>query len=383
MSFAAALSEHPVAATATGEVAGAVLEAIGQRPDLVVVTVTRPHAGALEDIARAVAAVLGPLVLVGGAAESVVGTGHEIDRRPAVSLWAGRVGPLAAVRLQGTRLADGTWHFTGWPGPMGFRPRALLLVADPFTFPTDRFLAWLHRRAPDLPVIGGAVSGGRGPGGSRLVVGDRVVTDGAVGVLVGAGVDIETVVSQGGRAYGRALTVTRGHGNLVYEVAGVPALTCLADQIRSAPAVAATREAVGEVGLCLGRLIDERVGDPGPGDYLVRAVVGMDRATGAVAVEDRVPLGSTVRFHRRDAVTAHLELVTLLAGHRAQGALLFSGHDRGTRLFEQAHHDARVLEDALGPVPVGGLLGAAQIGPVGGGNFVHTSTASMALFRDR
>ena len=76
MPFASALSEHPIASQATGEVTGAVLEAIGDYPDLVVVTATPPHAGALEDIAGTVSAVLRPLAMVGGAVESAVGTGR-------------------------------------------------------------------------------------------------------------------------------------------------------------------------------------------------------------------------------------------------------------------------------------------------------------------
>ena len=151
MPFASALSEHPVATQATGEVAGAVLESIGERPDLVVVTATRAHAGALEDIVRTVAAVLHPLAMLGCAAESVVGTGHEIEETPAIALWAGRVGPLAQVRLQATRLADDSWHFDGWPERIGFEPTALLLVADPFTFPADGFLTWLEEAEPGPP----------------------------------------------------------------------------------------------------------------------------------------------------------------------------------------------------------------------------------------
>jgi small ligand-binding sensory domain FIST len=138
--FASSLSEHPVASQATGEVAGAVLESLGERPDLVVVTATRPHAGVMPDIVATVAAVLHPLALVGGVAESVVGTGHEIEETPAISLWAGRVGPLAPVQVSATRLADDTWHFAGWPDRIGFDPRALLLLADPFTFPAQEFL---------------------------------------------------------------------------------------------------------------------------------------------------------------------------------------------------------------------------------------------------
>ena len=121
------------------------------------------------------AAVLHPLAMLGCAAESVVGTGHEIEETPAIALWAGRVGPLAQVRLQATRLADDSWHFDGWPEHIGFEPTALLLVADPFTFPADGFLSLARggrARAPGhrRVCLGRAWSrrdqtGGRGPGG--------------------------------------------------------------------------------------------------------------------------------------------------------------------------------------------------------------------------
>jgi small ligand-binding sensory domain FIST len=380
--FASALSEHPVASEAIGEVSGAVLEAIGERPDLVMVTVTRAHAGALEDIVGTIGSVLHPLAIVGAAAESVVGTRREIEETSAISLWAGWIGPLAPVRLTATRLADGGWHFDGWPAHLGFEPTALVLVADPFTFPTSEFLPWLAERRPGLPVVGGNASGGRGPGGTRLVHKGGVVSDGASGVLVGAGVDVETLVSQGCRPYGDALTVTRSDRNIIYEVAGVPAMECLVGQITHH---LEPDEVVGieSNGLFVGRVVDERIGDPSPSDYLVRGVLGVDRATGAVAVDDRVPLGSTIRFHRRDAGTAHRELAQMLEGRQADAGLVFTCNGRGTRLFDEAHHDARAMARSVGPVPVGGLFAGGEFGPVGGHNFVHEFTASMALFRSR
>jgi small ligand-binding sensory domain FIST len=380
--FASALSEHPVASAATGEVSGAVLERLGERPDLVVVTATRPHAGALEDIAATVSSVLRPLAVVGGAAASVVSTGREVEETPAISLWAGWVGPLAPVQLDATRLADDSWHFAGWPEGLGFEPKTLILLADPFTFPAAEFLDWLADRIPGLPVVGGNVSGSRGPGGSRLVIGDRVVASGATGVLVGGGVDIETVVSPGTQPYGETLTVTRSDRNIIYEVAGVPAMECMVDQITRhlGPAELA---ALRSDGLFVGRLIDERVARPDPSDFLVRNVVGVDRSTGAVAVDDQVPLGSTVRFHRRDGATAHHRLGFDLEGRAADAALVFTGRDRGTRLFAGAHHDARMLQQSVGPVPTGGIFTTGEFGPVGGRNFVHAFSASMALFRAR
>jgi small ligand-binding sensory domain FIST len=382
MPFAGALSEHPVTSLATGEVIGAVLEDLGERPDLAVVTVTRPHLGALDDIAAAVEAVLHPMAVIGCAAESVVGTGREVEETPSVSLWAARVGPLVPVALRATRLADGDWHFTGWPASLAFVPSALVLVADPFTFPSAEFLAWVGRRHPGLPVVGGNASAGAGPGGNRLVTGARTVSEGAVGVLLGAGVEVATVVSQGARPYGQPLTVTRSERNIVHEVAGRPALEALVGQITDdlAPVDVAGLEANG---FHIGRLVDEHLEEAGPGDFLVRSVTGVDHASGAIAVDDRMPVGCTVRFHLRDPAAADRDLRAALAGRSADGVLLCTCNGRGTRFFDEPDHDAAAVADALGPVPVGGFSAAGEFGPVGGTNFLHTFTASMALLSDR
>ncbi|HEX4245013.1 MAG TPA: FIST N-terminal domain-containing protein, partial [Acidimicrobiales bacterium] len=318
MPFASALSEHPIATQATGEVTGAVLEAIGDRPDLVVVYVTPPHRGALDDIVAAIDAVLHPLALIGCAAESVLGRGREVEETAAISLWAARLGPLVPVSLQATQGPDGEWAFTGWPPEIPFEPQALLLIADPFTFPAEDFLSWMSEQAPGLPIVGGNASAARGPGGNRIVMGARTVTDGAVGVIIGAGVDMTTVVSQGCRPYGSPLTVTRSEGNVIYELAGRPTMERLVDQIKQGLSV----EDVANLesgGLHLGRVIDEHRSEFGRGDFLVRNVVGVDRATGAVAVNDEVPVGTTVQFHVRDALTADEDLRELLAAREADG----------------------------------------------------------------
>jgi small ligand-binding sensory domain FIST len=135
-------------------------------------------------------------------------------------------------------------------------------------------------------------------------------------------------------------------------------------------------------GLQLGRVIDEHRESFGRGDFLLRSVLGADRRTGALAVGDVVPVGTTVQFHLRDARTADEDLHVLLKGHAAEGALVFTCNGRGSRLFEEPHHDARVMTDVLGPLPLAGFFAAGEIGPVGGHNFIHGFTASMALLSD-
>ncbi len=382
MPFAAALSEHPVPAHAVGEVAGEILDRFGERPDLAMVFVTPPFAGALEDAVTAIDDILHPLVLLGCAAESIVGPHREVERTAAVSLFAARTGPLLPMALQAGPAPEGDGiAVSGWPDDVAFAPQALLLVADPFTFPTEPFLDWVAARYPGLPVMGGMASAAQAPGGNRLAVGRHVLTSGAVGALLGPGVAVESVVSQGCRPFGQPLVVTRADGNLILELAGTPALERLVAQAHGA--LSEEEVALLEMGgLQIGRVIDEHRESFGRGDFLLRGVLGADRRTGALAVGDVMPVGTTVQFHLRDARTADEDLHVLLKGHQADGALVFTCNGRGSRLFDEPHHDARVLSDLLGPVPLAGFFAAGEIGPVGGHNFVHGFTASMALLCD-
>ncbi|MHB8439840.1 MAG: FIST N-terminal domain-containing protein, partial [Acidimicrobiales bacterium] len=256
MPFAAAMSEHPVTAHAVGEVTGQVLEKLGERPDLAMLFVTAPHAGALEEAAAAVDAVLHPLVMLGAAAESVAGPHREVEQSAAVTLFAARTGPLLPLELDVRPQQTGSGVLDGWPEHLAFDPQLMVLLADPYSFPTETVVEWIGERLPGLPVIGGMASAAHGPGGNRLVCGTRVRTGGAVGVLLGPGVHIESVVSQGCRPFGHPLTVTRSEGNVIYELAGRPALERLVAQAHDTLDQDELR-LLESGGLHLGRVIDE------------------------------------------------------------------------------------------------------------------------------
>ena len=218
--FAAALSQHPVASHAVGEVAGEVLDAFaGDEPDLLVLFVSPHFVGAMDDLTFALADLLEPRVMLGATMVGVVGGSREVEDAPAVAVFAVSCpdATLTPVALDLERTPDGA-AITGWPDLDG-DPSTLLLLADPFSFPLDSFLARLRDDRPELQVIGGAASAARGPGGNRLVLDGRVVTTGAVGVFVD-GLPVRAVVSQGCRPVGAPYVITRGEGNRIYELAG-------------------------------------------------------------------------------------------------------------------------------------------------------------------
>ncbi|MGH2682223.1 MAG: FIST signal transduction protein, partial [Actinomycetota bacterium] len=244
----------------------------------------------------------------------------------------------------------------------------------------DLLLRELDRRQPGVTVIGGMASGGVETGESRLFLGDRVVSSGGVGARLPAAVEVRSLVSQGCRPVGSSYMVTKAQGNVIAELAGRPPLERIREVYVS---LSAEEQSLMTEGLHIGRVIDEYRADFGPGDFLVRGVIGADQETGAIAVGDVVGVGETIQFHVRDAASADEELrkMLLAVGNRPPaGALLFTCNGRGTRLFPVPHHDASLVSREFGDPPLAGFFCAGELGPVGGRNFLHGFTASLALF---
>ncbi|MEA3054812.1 MAG: hypothetical protein QOD30_244, partial [Actinomycetota bacterium] len=298
MPYAAALSVHPIPTQAVGEVVGQLLETIGVEPDLLVLFASTSHTGAMEDIVRAVGELLRPRVFVGCTASTVVGGDRELEDAPALSLWAAR-GILASAHRLEAQQRDGGIAITGFPHASDLldEAKAILVLADPFSFPVDHLLDGLREQSgAALPVVGGLASAGRAPGGNRLVIDGVVLSSGAVAVLLG-GSGVDTVVSQGCRPIGEPMIVTRGEGNLVHELAGQPALDRVQSVLRS---LSPEEIELARNGLHLGRVVDESKASFDRGDFIVRNVLGADPRVGAVAVGDEVQVGATVQLQVRD-----------------------------------------------------------------------------------
>jgi small ligand-binding sensory domain FIST len=379
MPYAAALSEHPLATQAVGEVVGQVLDVLGPSPDLVTLFATPKHLGMLDEIAGAVRTLLAPRTLLGAAASSVAGRHREVEDDPGLVLFAANFGARATpVHLGVTDTPDGP-ALTGVPDHDELDGRVLVLLTDPFSFPTDAFLDRLALDAPLARVVGGLASAARGPGGNRLLIDDRIVTSGAVGALLPDQARVSTVVSQGCRPVGAPMVVTKAERNVIYELAGKPALERLVGMLEDLNPD--DRDLVRN-GLHMGRVIHEEQPEFGRGDFLIRSVLGADRAIGALAVGDEVEVGSTVQFQVRDATTADEDLKAVLADRFGQGALLFTCNGRGTNLFGSPDHDAGLLADHVEHSAVAGMACAGELGPIGNRSFLHGFTASVLLFDD-
>jgi small ligand-binding sensory domain FIST len=376
--YAAALSRHPLAFEAVGETAGEIIEQFeGERPDLVVCFASAEHRGSFEDVAGGLRKLLEPEVFMGCTAVAVAGGSLEIEREPGLSVFAARFGGgrVAGVALDAERTEDG-FAIGGWPDELPTRG-TLLMLADPFSFPALDFLRLCNAQVPDLEVIGGLASAAAGPGGNNLVLDDRILTSGAVGVMCSEDVPIRAVVSQGCRPIGTPFTITSADRNLAHELAGRPAMERLQEIVHAA---SDTDRKLMREGLHVGIVVDEHRLDFDRGDFLVRNLLGVDQSTGSLAFSEPVEVGQTVQFQVRDAAAADEDLRCLLEGVSGTGALMFTCNGRGMHLFAQPDHDAGVVAELLGDVPMAGAFCAGEIGPIGGRNFLHGFTASVAVF---
>ncbi|MFD1545489.1 FIST signal transduction protein [Nonomuraea guangzhouensis] len=320
--------------------------------------------------------------VIGCSATGVIGDGQGVELTSAVSAWAATLdgAELTTFALE-TLTAEDRFVVVGLPERTSDDHVAILL-ADPYTFPTDAFVERSADVLGNLPLIGGLANGIRGRGSVRLFADGEIYTEGAIGVLLSGAVQVSTVVSQGCRPIGPTMVVTRSEDNLLLELAGQPALARLEDIVSELDED--DRELVA-AGLQIGVAMDEYAERHERGDFLIRGVIGIDPEREAVAIGDVVDVGRTVRFHVRDAATADEDLYDLLDAHREElgridGALLFSCNGRGSAMFGTADHDPVALRDTLGPIGVAGFFAAGEVGPVGGQNHVHGFTASVLIF---
>ncbi|MBI5367412.1 MAG: FIST C-terminal domain-containing protein [Planctomycetes bacterium] len=389
MRFVSAASRESDLAKACAECAERV-RAAGVRPDLLLVFVTPDH-GASDpgEHLASLRAATGARHLVGCTGGGLIGGGAEHEEQPALTVLAlalpgAAIHPYHFVQEEMEPAEAGSFLGGRLPElPAGAHP-VYLVLAEPYTFDTERLLAEIDAAHPGAPALGGNASGGGGPGQQPLFLDDEVYTEGAIGVRLAGGFEFRALVSQGCRPIGRHLVITKAEGNVIFQVGGRPVLHVLKEILEAMPEDDQRRA---RAGLHVGRVINERQEAFKQGDFLIRNPIGIDPESGALAVGDLFRKGQTIQFHVRDAAAAAEDLRTMLASFAAElgdrrpaGGVLFSCNGRGERLFGVPNHDTGLVKGALGDVPLAGFFCAGEVGPVGGRNFLHGFTSALGFF---
>ena len=384
---AQASNERAAAALGSGETWSEATEAAlaglppgAGTPDLVLLFVDSHFGEHYAEIVERVHSATGAAHVIGCSGQSVIGSGVELEDGVAVALMTLR---LPGATLTPVALTENGSVEATLDAASGGAVAAWLIFADPFSTDADALVGAIEQRWPGTPILGGLASAHDQKEGTAVFLDGAVYERGAVLLGLGGTVGLRALVAQGASPMGQAWTITGCERNVIQTIGSRPALEVLQETIGALDP--ATRERA-QQNLLVGLAMDEYQDEHAQGDFLIRNLMGADRESGAIAINAIPRVGQTFQFQFRDAAAAHADLQSQLAALKDQlseekvvGAMLCACNGRGQGLFGAPHHDAAALAEALGPIPTAGLFCNGEIGPVGGANFVHGFTASIAL----
>ncbi len=380
---AVGVSESFDSVEAFDDAAAQAADALGAPCDLCLVFAGAPHLARAKWILSAVHERLEPAHLIGCGAGGVVAGAREIEEGPGAVVWAlsAPEATIATHHLRVEQVGRRNSRSVGLPDSDELGD-AMVVLADPYSFATEALLTRLDGERPGLPVLGGLASAAVAGAGTLLRGGD-VLGEGAVACSL-SGVALVPCVSQGAAPVGPEMTITAAEGNVISELASRPAVERLGEVIvvaRRARARAGARR--------------RDAGDrdrPEPARIRAAATSSCARSSAPTRTRARSPPASacgsarscactcaTPRSPTRTCARRWRASTTRSARSRRAGALLFTCNGRGSHMFSVPDHDASAVADALG-APAGGFFCAGEIGPVGGRNFLHGFTATLAVF---
>lgn len=209
-----------------------------------------------------------------------------------------------------------------------------------------------------------------------------VLAGGLSGVAFAAQVPLISRVTQGCHPVGPVHRVTGANGNVVLTLDGKPALenlletlhVSLEQEIQQAfERVRATRAGLMDDERTAPSNAVQRSGNFGP-ETRVRHIVGLDGARQGVALAGQVQVGMRLAFCQQDARAARADLTRICAEireelapadaaptHAIAGALYVSCAGRGGPHFGSDSAEVRILQHALGDVPLVGFLPVAKL----------------------
>jgi len=375
---------------AVANAADRLLTQLGSEPDLVLIFIAarhRIHFSALSPLLRRH---FEGATLFGCLCQNSISEGIEHEDQSTITLMGAFLPDvrLHVVHLDEKQLPPTYAERSLWDATLGFEdtPDCMLLLGTPSTFENEGFLKGLDRHYPTSGKIGGLASGVDQSDTPCLLMNDTVYSSGIIMLALSGDIALDTIVAQGCRPIGDPMFANNTHENLVLELDGqVPreVLTELYGKLNREDRQLFTQA------LFLGLAIDTQQ-EYKPGDFLVRAILGLDPQSGALWVNSPVPVNSVVQLHVRDAVSAAQDLDELLHRYQASsssrdatGALLFSCTARGTNLYAQSNHDINAFIQALGEIPVAGCFCDGEIGPVRGTTYLHSFTSVFGVLRSK
>jgi small ligand-binding sensory domain FIST len=345
---------------------------------------TGPGCGAaLPSLLDTAMGALGSPALVGATAHGVLAPDREHVAEVAVvvlALSGIEAEPFLIPEVAG-REASAAEEVAAHLGGHGRDGDLVLLLPDPRTLDAGALLGELGPAVGDARIVG---AGSADPisGDPLQWSGREAASGGLAGMVLRGRRPVRVGVTQACRPATGLMTVTRCQGHWVLELDGRPALEVyrevargpLAEDLRRAAAFLLVALPVGDA--------PEGGGPLAPGSYLVRHVIGFEDRENAFAIPEEPRVGQRLALAEREPEAARADLKAMLEGLRGTRpafGLYLDCCARAMPFFGVPGLEAAYLARAFEDVPIAGMFGSCEIGPIGGRVELLTYTGVLAL----
>lgn len=411
-----ALSTRPSLEAAVAEVVDRVQQALPMPAHLGLVFISSAYASEYTRLMPLLQERLSVPVLIGCGGAGIIGMNtqgeaQEVEGAPALSLSVAHLPDVGihAFHISPDDLPDLDSPPDAWLNLIGVSPQEqpqFILLAEPFASGVTDLIQGLDFAYPGSIKVGGLASASAlGMQSGLFYFSEKqpnaktLYREGTVGIALTGNVVLDTIVAQGCRPIGQPYQVTKGERNILLELAAQDTGEMNVGTLQSRPPLEVLRDLIQSLSeadrklaqhsLFVGIARDEFKQQLGPGDFLIRNMLGVDPRVGAIAIGDRVRPGQRIQFHLRDALASAEDLELLLERYQSEhsdtsdaaGALMFSCLGRGEGLYGKPDFDSQLFRRYLNNLQVAGFFCNGEIGPVGDRTFLHGYTSVFGICR--
>ena len=253
--------------------------------------------------------------------------------------------------------------------------KLLLLFPDGLTVNADKLFQGINTKLDGyIDFVGGTASHDFHLPKTYQFCNQEILSDAVSGVLITGNFDYVIGISHGCKPIGNYRTITKAEDNIIYEIDQQPALSLLKSFIgeeRFSDIVQVNVLGIGQ----------SFAGEANSEEIIARAIMGFNEENGSIQLGSIIPVGSQIRFTRRDKIkvkkstqTVAQQVIDSLQSPQEATYFYFNCVGRGSYLFGDSDVDVKSLLEVLGQKNLIGFFTLGEIAPVRGVNYFHNYT---------
>jgi small ligand-binding sensory domain FIST len=382
-------SSNPSTEQAAEQAAGAAMAQAGlSQADAVVVFFTAEHAPNSQMLLSTLSRVTRSDRIVGSSGAGILTGAGEIEGRHGVAVLVFSADEIQSRSFMHQPLRDHDEEVGAQIAQMLGTDQDSLLALFPDTYngQPHRLLRSMEQKIGFVPVVGAGSSENGTAQATYQICGEQCRSNSVAGLQLSGSFEAIIDITQGCQPITEPMVITKAEGNLIYEINDRPALEVFAKLLKG-PLAEDLRRALMFIFVGLPAGQDQRT--IGPGQYLVRNIIGLDPAKGIVGIADQVREGQTIIFTLRDGQRAREDLNQMLErqarkleGRRPAFGFYFNCCARGNSLYGMPGIDTAYIQQALGDFPLLGTFGGYELAPLGSKNHLFAYTGVLALITE-